>query len=78
MHTTVDALMGGEDSNEWNEEVICSEFPQEEADIICSIPLAFNKSTDRLVWHFGNEGKCTVRSGYRMLLDSKIAYGPNR
>lgn len=47
----------------WNTELIISNFLDNEAKIILSIPLPKNGGIDKLVWHYNRNGS-SVKSGY--------------
>lgn len=48
----------------WNESLINNHFCQEEADIICRIPISKKNCEYRLVWKYSKDSKYNVRSGY--------------
>ena len=62
---TVDSLIHSA-SRTWNLQAISTLVSPEDIKIITSIPLSTNQMDDRLGWHFTNNGKYTVQSGYQV------------
>ena len=62
---TVDSLINLE-SRTWNLEAIKALVDPHDAQIIESIPLSRNPMDDRNGWHFTNNGKYSVKSGYQL------------
>ncbi|XP_056842959.1 uncharacterized protein LOC130495566 [Raphanus sativus] len=62
---TVDSLIN-ENSRTWNIQTIQSLVDPEDVKIILSIPLSRSMITDRDGWHFNNNGRYTVKSGYQI------------
>ena len=67
----------------WNSQAIRSMVDEKDAQIIESIPLNRYHMVDRDGWHFTNNGRNIVKSGYqikRVYLDREVPlqlYGPN-
>ena len=53
-------------SRKWNSQVIRTLVDPQDVKIIESIPLSRNQLVDREGWHFTNNGKFTVKSGYQV------------
>ena len=62
---TVDSLINLE-SRTWNLEAIRALVDPHDAQIIESIPLSRHQMDDRNGWHFTNNGKYSVKSGYQV------------
>ena len=62
---TVDSLINLE-SRTWNLEAIRALVDPHDAQIIESIPLSRHQMEDRNEWHFTNNGKYSVKSGYQV------------
>jgi len=62
---TVDALIDGT-SRSWNLQVIRTLVDPQDVKIIESIPISRFHLEDRNGWHFTNNGKYTVKSGYEV------------
>ncbi|CAN1810344.1 Putative ribonuclease H protein At1g65750 [Linum perenne] len=71
----VAALMNMDGSG-WNYHLIASIFNDRDRKAICSIPLDGDRNEDERVWHFGDTGVYTVRSGYRVIMDRLIDTSP--
>ncbi|KAH1121997.1 hypothetical protein J1N35_005157 [Gossypium stocksii] len=56
--------------NHWNRDLIYSTFSVEEADQIISIPIPTTDQNDKVVWFSENSGIYSVKSGYKMLLET--------
>jgi ribonuclease HI/exonuclease III len=56
-------LISGEPP-EWNKGLIRSIFLDDEADLICDLPLSRYHQPDRLIWQATSSGEFTVRSAY--------------
>ena len=61
-------------NGEWDYARLCNYFVKEDIDCILSIPLGRTRAADQLRWFFENNGKYSVRSGYRVAMD-KARYG---
>ena len=61
----MDSLIHSE-SRTWNLSAIKTLVDPEDVQIIASIPLSRNQMEDRNGWHFTNNGKYTVHSGYQV------------
>ena len=78
----MDSLINQE-SRTWNLQAIRTLVESHDAKMIESIPLSRNQMEDRNGWHFTNNGKCTVQSGYQVerIYPNKEKppelYGPN-
>jgi hypothetical protein len=55
----------------WDIELIQSVFLPMDAQAIVSIPLSTRRQTDFWAWHYECNGVFTVRSAYRMLVDTR-------
>ena len=62
---TVDSLINSE-SRTWNLQAIWALIDPHDAQIIESIPLSRHQMDDRNGWHFTNNGKYSVKSGYQV------------
>ncbi|KAL3819736.1 hypothetical protein ACJIZ3_005641 [Penstemon smallii] len=58
------------DLGTWKKDLIESEFWDEDAQGILSIPLGSSTNRDKLVWHYTTHGGFTVRSAYHLAMDS--------
>lgn len=65
LELTVDALIDGT-SRSWSLQVIRTLVDPQDVKIIESIPLSRFHTEDRNGWHFTNNGKYTVKSGYEV------------
>ena len=61
----MDSLINSE-SRSWNLQAIRTLVDRKDAKIIESIPLSRNHIEDRNGWHFTNNGKYSVQSGYQV------------
>ncbi|GMJ13498.1 hypothetical protein HRI_005019000 [Hibiscus trionum] len=68
LHTVADLTIPG--AGMWNEDLIRSTFSNAEAEQILSIPLTRFPKADCRVWSVEPSGMFTVRSGYKLLLNS--------
>ena len=59
-------------SASWKEELIRSYFLPMDADIILSIPLCTRRQSDFWAWNFDRKGIFSVRSAYRMIINTKM------
>ncbi|PRQ29312.1 hypothetical protein RchiOBHm_Chr5g0012551 [Rosa chinensis] len=48
----------------WNLELLCNCFTENEVALILSIPIPNYHIKDKLIWHFSRNGVYTVKSGY--------------
>ena len=62
---TLDSLIDSA-SRRWNSQVLRTLVDPQDVKIIESIPLSRNQMADRYGWHFTNNGKFTVKSGYQV------------
>ena len=60
---------------EWKEAVIRQNFLSGDADTILSIPLCSSWPDDKLIWHYTNHGRFTVKSAYQLQLSQRSAGG---
>ncbi|KAI5335462.1 hypothetical protein L3X38_025595 [Prunus dulcis] len=51
-------------AGQWDEELLKANFWEQEVKAILQIPLASNHREDKLIWHYDQSGKYSVRSGY--------------
>ncbi|CAL8118504.1 unnamed protein product [Prunus armeniaca] len=51
-------------AGQWDEEQLKANFWEQEVKAILQIPLASNHREDKLIWHYDQSGKYSVRSGY--------------
>ena len=61
----MDSLINQE-SRTWNLQAIMALVDPHDVKIIGSIPLSRNQMEDRNGWHFTNNGKYSVQSGYQV------------
>ncbi|KAL0433179.1 UNVERIFIED_CONTAM: putative mitochondrial protein, partial [Sesamum latifolium] len=54
------------DNSGWNETLISEEFEQIDADCILSILVPIEHGRDEIVWHYGKQGKFSVKSEYSL------------
>ncbi|KAF5451861.1 hypothetical protein F2P56_026923 [Juglans regia] len=50
----------------WNSKLLYDTFLQEEADIICGIPVSQANAPDKRIWAFTKDGLYSVKSGYHL------------
>ncbi|XP_035547368.1 uncharacterized protein LOC118348906 [Juglans regia] len=50
----------------WNSRLVYDTFLQEEADIICGIPVSLANAPDKRIWAFTKDGLYSVKSGYHL------------
>ncbi|XP_059458355.1 uncharacterized protein LOC132187949 [Corylus avellana] len=63
-------------SSRWNIPLIREIFWEEEADLICGLPLSRYNMQDRLIWKCTSSGEFSVRSAYHLELERNAAnYG---
>jgi hypothetical protein len=60
------------DKKWWNMALITEIFTQEEAEIICKIPLSRYGQQDVMCWRGTSTGEFTVRSAYHMDKEHKV------
>ncbi|XP_035547304.1 uncharacterized protein LOC118348875 [Juglans regia] len=53
----------------WNEKLIRDHFGDEEAEMICSMPISKREGEDKMIWIHSNDGKFNVKSAYHMARD---------
>jgi hypothetical protein len=58
-------------TNQWNHQLINQTFLPFEANQIFQIPLVDRNSTDELAWAGEKDGRYTVKSGYRAIIEWK-------
>ncbi|GMN36179.1 hypothetical protein TIFTF001_005799 [Ficus carica] len=56
----------------WDVEVLTSVFWPIDVEEIFRVPLGHNWAQDRLVWHFGNKGRYTVKSGHWVAMEIDV------
>jgi hypothetical protein len=56
----------------WNETVIRETFLPMDASVILNIPICTRNQDEFWAWHFDRKGLFSVRSAYRMLINTKI------
>ncbi|KAK4430796.1 hypothetical protein Salat_0841300 [Sesamum alatum] len=56
------------DGVSWNEGLVRDTFPDHDASTILQVPVRGQRTTDRLVWHYGIHGRFSVRSAYELAL----------
>lgn len=66
----VDFLVEG--SREWNVDKLARVFWPIDRDLILSLPLAQGDCRDKWIWHFDAKGCYKVRSGYRVVMESRM------
>jgi ribonuclease HI len=57
------------DPPDWNKNLIQSIFVDEDADLICNLPLSRYNQPDRLIWQATSSGEFTVRSAYHFEIE---------
>ncbi|KAF5481661.1 hypothetical protein F2P56_002298, partial [Juglans regia] len=55
-----------EGSCEWKKDLVKAAFNENEAKIICSLPIIKRRASDRLIWRGSGKGGFTVKSAYYM------------
>ncbi|CAN1157427.1 Putative ribonuclease H protein At1g65750 [Linum perenne] len=55
---------------EWDTEMIQSLFSARDAALILGIPIPTAPIPDQIIWHFGKKGLFTVRSCYRLIMET--------
>ena len=58
-------------NRQWNREKIASAFISMDTEAILSIPLSFRRQDDFWAWHYDRRGVFSVRSAYRMLVQTR-------
>ena len=61
----------------WLQEAIDNIFIPHEAAVIKSIPLSFCDCDDKMFWPYSPEGKYTVNSAYRLLMEEELRKSPS-
>ena len=61
----------------WLQEAIDNIFIPHEAAVIKSIPLSFCDCDDKMFWPYSPEGKYTVSSAYRLLMEEELRKSPS-
>ncbi|KAF5458995.1 hypothetical protein F2P56_022987 [Juglans regia] len=56
----------------WNVELVRAVLNQEEADLVCSIPVSLTCLPDRRMWFYTKNGAFSVRSAYHLEMERKI------
>lgn len=60
-----------ETTRSWNHAKVHQHMQRPDVDIILNIPLSSRNLEDEWAWHYERSGICTVRSCYRLLVDTK-------
>lgn len=68
INTKVSDLMTS--SGIWNYDLIRAAFLPHDAEAILSIPITNGRGSDTTIWHYRKDGNYSVRSGYRLAIDS--------
>lgn len=55
----------------WNKELIEQHFWQVDRELIWGIPLSTRARNDLLIWHYESKGSYSVKSGYRLEMDTR-------
>jgi hypothetical protein len=61
----------------WDHHLVQSTFIQHDANVILGIPLCERPQQDTLVWGGTQDGRYSVRSGYRLLMDESLKDDPS-
>jgi hypothetical protein len=56
----------------WDRDMLQKKFLPMDRDLILSIPLSTRRQDDFWAWHYDKEGVFSVRSAYRMLIDTRV------
>ena len=59
------------DNGYWNKALIEYLFNDEDANAILSLPIGSFNHDDVIFWHFTKDGDYTVKSGYKIALESR-------
>ncbi|KAF5463191.1 hypothetical protein F2P56_019127 [Juglans regia] len=65
------SILIDEERHAWKKEMIDEVFKQDEARLICNIPISSSNAVDKLIWGFSNKGVFSVNSIYFSELDTK-------
>ncbi|KAH9685647.1 putative reverse transcriptase/RNA-dependent DNA polymerase [Citrus sinensis] len=65
------------EANCWDEKRIYEHFDKMDIDLITKIPLPRRPREDELIWHYGKNGKFSVKSGYQTALQIKFPAMPS-
>lgn len=60
-----------ERTRSWNHNLVYQHLQCPNADIVLNIPLSLRNLSDEWAWDYERSGVCTVRSCYRLLVDTK-------
>ncbi|KAL5572975.1 hypothetical protein UlMin_022572 [Ulmus minor] len=66
------------ESGDWNMPLIEHLFGDEDASVILSLPIGSFDYTYILIWHFTKDGEYSVKSGYKVALESKGFIEPSK
>ena len=66
---TVDALKRGEGAS-WDVDILRDLFNDRDPSLIHKIPLSIRSYPDQWQWRYDRKGNYTVKSGYRLVLDT--------
>ncbi|KAK6156521.1 hypothetical protein DH2020_010769 [Rehmannia glutinosa] len=73
LNAIVDSLIDSTNAT-WNEQMVRSLFPPDEASLILSLPVASTHLEDLWCWHHTKNGKFTVKSAYHSALASDALF----
>ncbi|KAL5566894.1 hypothetical protein UlMin_030058 [Ulmus minor] len=66
------------DNGDWNKALIEYLFNDDDANAILSLPIGSFDHDDVLFWHFTKDGDYTVKSGYKVALESRGLIEPSK
>ncbi|KAL0453462.1 UNVERIFIED_CONTAM: hypothetical protein Slati_1324300 [Sesamum latifolium] len=64
-----------EDDTSWNEGLVRKEFSELDATAILQVPVQGSGTEDGLVWHYGAQGRFSVKSAYDLAVQQQCSAG---